>query len=184
MRKKPKINNDAPFGWFLAGTHPFEYTATLDSEIFHSGSRSCKVKFKKSKRASGWTTLMQNMSPEQYLGKRLRMKFWIRSEDVGNVSGWMRVDGTKDESLAFDNMCDRAIEGSHDWIEQEIILDIPDESTNIGFGVIFSGKGTMWVDEFTFQTVDKKTPTTSCPCSPGKINENSAKNLDFESDEK
>lgn len=176
-----KIRHDAPEGWFLAGTNPEEYKASLDKEKFHSGTRSCRVDCIADK-ASGWTTLMQNMGPGKYLGKRLRMNFWVCSENVGYVSGWMRVDGSKKEVLAFDNMCNRTVKGDSDWVKQEIVLDIPRESTNIGFGVIFNGNGKMWADDFSFQVVDRETPTTSCPCSPGAVRDKAAQNLDFESD--
>ena len=112
---------------------------------------------------------MQNMGTRPYLGKRLCMSLWVRTEEVGYVSGWVRVDGrTKSEMLAFDNMCNRKLVGTHDWTKQEIVLDIPDESTNIGFGVIFSGQGKMWVDDVSFAVVDQTIPPTSCPCSPSK----------------
>jgi hypothetical protein len=179
--KKPNINSDAPFGWFLAGTHPQEYTATLDTKIRHSGSRSCCVSCKV-KKASGWTTLMQNMGTAPYLGKRLRMSYWVRAEDVGYVSGWMRVDGaSKGDMVSFDNMCNRKLEGTHEWTKQEIVLDVAEETRNIGFGVIFSGEGKMWADDFSFEVVDRSVPTTDCPCSPQNRN-HSPKNLDFESD--
>ena len=84
--------------------------------------------------------------------------------------------------LAFDNMCNRKLEGTNDWTKLEIVLDIPEDSTNIGFGVIFSGDGKMWADDFEFEVVRKTVPTTSCPCSPGN-RDYPAKNLDFESDE-
>lgn len=180
---KSKVNRNTPYGWFLAGTHPFEYRAKLDKKKFHSGTRSCRVEFKGKKKPSGWTTIMQNMGPKPYLGKRLRMRFWVRTQDVNDIAGWMRVDGRgKGEMLSFENMCNRKLSGSHDWTEQEIVLDVPTDSTNIGFGVIFYGKGKMWIDDVTFETVSKKVPTTSCPCSPGIGHP--PKNLDFESDEK
>jgi hypothetical protein len=179
--KKPKINNQAPYGWFLAGSHPFEYRAALDTAIRHSGTRSCCV-MSNTKTASGWTTLMQNMGPAPYLNKRLRMTFWVRTHEVGYISGWMRIDGRNGKDmLAFDNMCDRKLEGTHDWIKQEIVLSVPEESTNIGFGVIFSGTGTMWVDDFAFEVVDCSVSETSCPCSPHRL-DFPPRNLNFESE--
>lgn len=180
-KDKRNINRDAPAGWFLAGTHPFEYEATLDKKSFHSGSQSCKVKCI-AKKASGWTTLMQNMGPGEYLGKRLRMKYWARCKNAGYIAGWMRVDGSGySEILDFDNMCDRKTEGTKDWTEYSIVLDIPEDSTNIGFGIIFSGTGVMWADDFTFEVVSKKTKKTTCACHAIEVHTAKAKNLDFES---
>jgi hypothetical protein len=124
---------------------------------------------------------MQNMGPAAYLHKRLRMTYWIRTDCVGYVSGWMRIDGpSKDGILAFDNMCNRKLTGTHDWTKQEIVLHIPEESTNIGFGVIFDGLGKMWVDDFAFEVVDSSVTLTSCPCSPSRL-DYPPTNLNFES---
>lgn len=181
--KQPSVNTDAPAGWFLAGNRPFDYEASLDTEIFHSGTKSCTVRCVVDK-AAGWTTLMQNMGPAPYLGKRLRMRLWARTEDVGYISGWMRVDGgPQRETVEFDNMCNRTLKGTNDWTTQEIVLDIPDESKNIGFGVIFSGQGAMWVDDVSFEVVDHSVPVTSCPCSPHNRGDKQPKNLNFESDD-
>ena len=179
-KEKPNINRDAPEGWFLAGTHPFEYEAKLDKNKFHSGTQSCRVEFIGEK-PSGWTTLMQNMSPSPYSGKRLRMKFWLRTKKAsGYASGWMRVDGEKGDILSFENMCNRKLVGTNNWTEQEIVLDIPEESTNIGFGIIFEGSGKVWVDDISFETVSKKVSTTTCPCSPSTRKAKKPVNLNFE----
>jgi AraC family transcriptional regulator len=91
LPRKPSINTDAPEGWFLAGTHPHQYKAELDRAVFHSGTRSCSVTCIAPK-PSGWTTLMQNMTGREYCGKRLRMTCWVRAENVGYISGWLRID--------------------------------------------------------------------------------------------
>lgn len=180
--KSPTVNLAAPFGWYLAGTRPFDYEAPLDTKVFHSGTRSCCVRSVVDK-ASGWTTLMQNMGPAPYLGKRLRMRLWVRTEDVGYVSCWMRVDGgPQNDTVEFDNMCNRKLVGTNDWALQEIVLDIPDESKNIGFGVILSGQGVMWVDDISFEMVDSSVPVTECACSPRK-RDIPPQNLNFESND-
>ena len=85
--------------------------------------------------------------------------------------------------LAFDNMCKRHLQGTHDWLEQEIVLDVPDESTNIGFGVIFNGLGKMWADDVSFELVDQSVPVTQCRRMTPNIYDTPPKNLNFESDE-
>ena len=179
MNKKTK-SPPAPLGWLLAGSHPSQYEATLDTEIRHSGTRSCRVECVATK-AAGWTTLMQNMGPKQYFNKRLKLTFWVRTDNVSYVAGWMRIDGTTDKMLGFDNSCRRQLKATNDWTKQEVILDVPEESTNIAFGIIFSGSGKMWADDFSFEIVDESVPVTSCPCSPQRLDKPPC-NLDFESE--
>ena len=73
----------------------------------------------------------------------------------------MRVDGArKDEMLAFDNMQDRAIKGTIDWKKYEIVLDVPENSEMVAFGLLLSGKGQVWMDDLQFEVVGKDVPTT------------------------
>ncbi len=110
------------------------------------------------------------------------MRLWARTENVHYVSGWLRVDGGRDcEILEFDNMCNRTLMGTNDWTLQEIVLNIPNDSKNIGFGVIHSGGGALWVDDVSFEVVDSSVPVTECPCSPYR-QDTLPQNLNFELD--
>ncbi|WP_345783702.1 hypothetical protein [Ureibacillus aquaedulcis] len=58
-------------------------------------------------------------------------------------------------------MDNRSISGSTEWNQYTIVLDVPEESTSIYFGVLLIGKGKVWADNFQLVVVDKKTPTTN-----------------------
>lgn len=165
----------------MAGSKPNHYKATLDKKTYHSGTQSALISHAKES-ASGFGTLMQNMDPDEYKGKRWRMSFWIKTDSVkGWAGGWMRVDGPDGNNgrpLAFDNMQDRVIKGTTDWTQYSIVLDVSEESTNIGFGVMLSGKGKLWIDDVKFEKVSNKVPVT-CMYANQKYG-NHARNLDFE----
>jgi hypothetical protein len=76
------------------------------------------------------------------------------------------VDGTDKSGLAFDNMQKRAIKGTADWKQYEIVLDVPDNGVVIAFGVLLAGKGQVWVDDFKFETVDNKVSVTDMKAPP------------------
>jgi hypothetical protein len=125
---------------------------------------------------------MQQMAPDDYLGKRLQMSCWAKTKDVtGFVQPWMRVDGDDDECLSFDNMCKRHLQGTTEWAEYIIVLDVPRKSTNIAFGIIVGGMGEVWLDDVSFKEVPKDVPITDCPCS--RNNRTKPQNLDFEESE-
>ncbi len=70
----------------------------------------------------------------------------------------MRVDGPSATNgntryLSFDNMQDRPIKGTTDWTERSVVLDVPQGSSSINFGILLSGGGQVWVDDFAFAAV-------------------------------
>jgi hypothetical protein len=122
---------------------------------------------------------MQTFKADAYRGQRVRLSGYVRSQDVGNWAGlWLRVDGSKNDVLSFDNMQDRAIKGTSDWQKCEIVLDVPEEAQEIAFGLLLAGRGQVWMDDLKFETVGKDIPTTG-----GGLNRRATegpKNLDFE----
>ncbi|MGF7049955.1 hypothetical protein J2T13_004478 [Paenibacillus sp. DS2015] len=54
----------------------------------------------------------------------------------------------------------KASQGDCDWNQFAIVLDIPKESHAIAFGLLLGGEGRIWVDNFPFEEVNRKTPTT------------------------
>jgi hypothetical protein len=154
-------NNKIPSGWFPSGSNPSEYEMGIDNSIFQNGQACAYIK-SKSPKENQFGTLMQTISAENYLGKRLQLSGYIKSEDVKVWSGmWMRIDGESNQQLGFDNMRDRAIKGTTDWKKYEIVLDIPENSITINYGVLLGGDGEVWFDNFELTEVDKNVPLTS-----------------------
>jgi hypothetical protein len=171
-------NSKLPKGWYPWGTKPVEYEMGIDKSVFYNGKSSAYIKSAKSN-LTGFGTLMQYISAENYIGKRLRLSGYIKSDKVESWSGmWMRIDGEKMKQLGFDNMQARPIKGTTDWKIYDVVLDIPEDSKGIGFGVLLDGKGKVWFDNMKIEEVDKTVPVTNM----NEIN-NSLKNpvnLDFE----
>lgn len=154
------FNNDVKAqqieGWFLAGSHSGNYKIGLDKSIYKTGNSSAFLESTK-KKTEGFGTLMQICSAEEFLGKRVKMTAYIKSKDVEDWAGmWLRVDSKYSKKpLSFDNMYDRSLKGTNDWTKCEIILDVPDESSTINFGVLLNGTGKVWFDDVKFEVVSK-----------------------------
>jgi hypothetical protein len=180
MSTKP--NSGKPFspGWFMAGSKPNHYEGSLDTSEAHSGSQCAYMKHAVAK-PEGFGTLMQQFSPNDYLGKRLKISLFVKTQDLeGRVQPWMRVDGPeRGKTLSFDNMCNRAISENTDWKGYSMVLNVPEESTNIAFGVMLFGKGKMWFDDVTVDVVGDDVEVTDCPCSHRKKH-SGPRNLKFE----
>jgi erythromycin esterase len=105
---------------------------------------------------------MQSSEPEEYLGKRVRMSANVKSQEIRNWAGlWMRIDGQNETILGFDNMEKRPIKGTTDWTKYEIVLDVPQNTVRICFGILLAERGQVWVDEWKLEAVDSSVPTTN-----------------------
>ena len=115
-------------------------------------------------------TLIQTIGADDYLGERIRMTAYVKTEDIrgDGVGMWMRIDG-KDRSskgLSFYNMCDKPITGTTDWKKYEIVLDVPKKkSDSIFYGLLLYGTGQAWLQDVKFEIVDHKQHVTKMPSS-------------------
>lgn len=148
-----------PKGWIISGSHPNWYEIGYFADFCHSGSRCvrlCSIK----ESVDGFGTLMQSIDADGYRGKRIKLTAFIKSESVENWAGlWMRVDAGR-EIVCFDNMQTRPIKGDTDWTQYQVVLDVPENSTSISFGVLLFGNGSLWLDDFDLQFVGLDVPST------------------------
>lgn len=104
---------------------------------------------------------MQQIRAERYLGKRIRLSAYIKSEGVDEWAGlWMRIDGYDGVMPSFDNMKNRPITGKTDWSRYEIVLDVPQTAAMVAFGLLLVGKGQVWLDDAVLEVVGNDCATT------------------------
>lgn len=169
--------NEVPEGWVVAGTAPQDYQVSVLPEK-REGNNVVLLESVANPDPSKFGTLSQYCSADQYLGKRVRMTGYLKSENVKNWAGmWFRVDDSKqkDLSLSFDNMSDRPIKNTTDWKKYEIVLDVPQEAGAMVFGVLLEGSGKVWISDISFEVVDQSVPTTNmvkerAPLPQGPVN--------------
>lgn len=163
IKNKEETNMETKVkGWFLSGSHPFHYEMGIDHEVVHQGKASGYLKSKTVVDSTEFSTMMQTCKANQFVGKRIRLSCFIRTQDVDTYAGvWMRVDDKMGDVLQFDNMSNRPIKGTTNWNRYSIILDVPAQSAVISFGIILSGQGIVWADQFSFEEVNESIPTTN-----------------------
>ena len=168
-------------GWFEAGSHPQDYAMGADQNTTYDGSASGTIQAK-SNGSEGFGTLMQTFDASAYQGQRLRLRGYVKAESVADWAGmWMRVDSPAGQVLSFDNMQNRAIQGTTDWQAYDIVLDVPAEGNKIAFGLLLAGEGQVWMDNLQFEVVDAETPTTDMSqSSESNTLPESPANLSFE----
>ncbi|GIN85891.1 putative HTH-type transcriptional regulator YbfP [Heyndrickxia sporothermodurans] len=149
-------------GWFLTGSHPYNYEMGIDTKNVHQGKCSGYLRSVTVSTQEEFATMMQQFKAKNFIGKRLKMSAFIKTEKIDGFCGlWMRVDNASGDVLQFDNMSDRPIVKDTNWNLYTVVLDIPENSSTISFGVLLSGKGHAWADHFKFEEVDERTPTTN-----------------------
>lgn len=150
-----------PTGWYPAGSNWKNYRIELKTKEGRKGGSAARLDCLKDT-VNGYGSLMQDFLPGEYLGKRIRISAWVKTQDVEQWAGvWVQVAKDTDEKpLCFDNMADRPISGSTDWTKYDLVVDVPWEAKVILMGGILNGTGSMWLDDFSVEVVDRTTPTT------------------------
>ena len=157
MKKNTEIKH-----WIITGTAPDKYKTGIDRTVFHTGTASAFIQSETEDfTPDEYATIMQQFRAEKFLGKRVRFSAFVKALEVEGWAGlWMRLDGKFSVTLKLDNMQNRSIKGSANWNLYSCVLDVPQETELINIGILLNGKGRVWMDNVSFQEVDKTIPVT------------------------
>lgn len=149
--------------WIVSGNNFDKFLVKIDNQIVHSGTQSINLLSKDDveQLPGDFITVMQQFSAQNYLGKRVRVRAYVKTELTtgwGNI--WIRIDGQNMEQLGFDNMLNRPINGVTEWQPYDCIVDVPENAKIINIGSLIEGQGSIWVDDFSFEEVDISFATT------------------------
>ncbi|MGA7712120.1 MAG: hypothetical protein WCA81_09475 [Rhizomicrobium sp.] len=162
-------------GWQVAGSAPANYDFGTEHTEGAAHSKSAFIAAKSAK-PYGYGTLMQMILPDSYRGKRLRLTARIKTANADHAQLWMRIDGPNQKMLGFDNMDSHPVTGTTGWKRYEVVLDVPESSIAIAFGIFLNGGGKMWADDFRLEPVGKDVAVTGSDLDLRKA----PTNLDFD----
>lgn len=175
------VNNKTEIkGWMITGTAPEKYQVSLDYGIYNTGTKSATIKSIADEFEAGdFATIMQQFSAKHFLGKRVRFSGFVKTRDVVDWCGlWMRIDNALSDALKLDNMYNRPIAGTTEWNHYACVLDVPENAAILNIGILLLGKGQAWLDNISFQEVDRNIPTTEF--TPEEVFLDYPQNLSFE----
>ena len=157
MKKNTEIKH-----WLITGTAPDKYKTGIDRTVFHTGTASAFIQSEEEEFVPDeYATIMQQFRAERFLGKRVRFSAFVKALDVEGWAGlWLRLDGKFSVTLKLDNMQNRPIKGTINWNLYSCVLDVPEETELINIGILLTGKGRVWLDDVSFQEVDRTVPVT------------------------
>lgn len=177
----PGVTLKAPAGWSLNGSKIKSYVGGVDRVQTWAGQPSAFVKSVESN-IDGFGGMMQMASAEQFVGKRVRLSGWAKTEDANDGGGhlWFRVDGQQPgRSLQFDNMDNRPIKGTTNWQQYSVVLDVPKDASALAYGFFVQGTGQMWLSGAKMEEVGSDVPTTNL-IKPPRALPKTPTNLNFD----
>ena len=170
-----------PKGWQASGEED-KYEMGLWKVGGHDSSKSCGVirASKKVYEPGEHGSMIQKLSSQKYLGKRIRMTGFMKSRSATKAGFMLRADTDEDKKpLTFENMRDRQVKGTTDWKEYSLEVDVPNNASKITFGAYLTGEGQIWFDDINIEIVGNATITATyvvCDTSLRRAPEN----LNFE----
>jgi hypothetical protein len=151
----------APRGWNIAGSKPSDYEIGTAAVAGASGPQAAYIRARPGASKAEFVTLLQSVVADDYAGRRIRLTARLKAENVEGLQLWMRVDDSRDQvSLYY--MDGKAISGSRDWREYEVVVDVPLDGKYLAYGfILMGGRGTAWADSFSLARVARDVPVSA-----------------------
>lgn len=160
-RKEPRNLDfsDGLHGWRFIGFPKETSTYQIDQTIKRREKGSLLISNQDAQPLSTASLHHEGFLADNYLGKRLHMHTYIKTEDVKHVMVSIEINGSK-EALRLRQVSLPPIRGTNDWAEYEIVFDVPNDTALLKFALLMMGEGRVWLDKVDFEVVDNSVPLT------------------------
>jgi hypothetical protein len=158
----PGVWGEPPAGWLAGNVEgaSADYVVGVDQLQMHTGKASAYIRAK-TDAPQGFGALSQRFHAGSFQGKRVRLAGYLRVKSVAGWAGlWMHIDGADGNLQGFDNMEQRPVKGTSEWVRREVVLNVPADAFAIAIGALLVGPGQVWVDDFMVEVVGDDVPTT------------------------
>lgn len=136
---------------FLAWKSRSSRQVGRDESTRHSGGASLRLNNVPGQNFSTFSQML-SLSPASAL-RKFRITGFIKRDSVERYTGiWINVFAGGN-SLFFDNMYNRNLNGSADWAELHTEFFADETATEIQVGGLLVGKGTAWFDDFSIAEI-------------------------------
>jgi len=153
-----------PHPWQLFGRRDGDrarsFYGGIDRKVYRGGEK-CISFLAVAVTSKDQARLTQRFHADAFRGRRVRFSGYVKTNRVLERAGlWLRIDTESKQAYAFDDMENRAINGTVDWTLCEVVLDVPEDAAAIYLGAHLIGRGQVWVDDCSCEIVDASVPTT------------------------
>jgi hypothetical protein len=108
-------------------------------------------------------TWMRAIDPGAARGRRVRLTATLRTKGATRrVDFWARAQAKNapPDSHGLSGEW-RVLPENSDWIDDTIVLDVPEETASLQYGVGVAGPGQVWIDRVRMEVVGEDVPLTS-----------------------
>jgi|GEM_PF-5633790 len=145
-------SNGTPAGWFNSVGFVDYASSAYHAQIvvrdnFEKGY--CLFFNRNGAQKDEFGSFMQRFPATNLAGTAIRLESELKTEKVSGWAGmWLRADGWQEFNLVFENMSARPLRGTTNWAKYRIEVQLPFETAWLNFGVVLSGSGTLFADNF------------------------------------
>ena len=120
-------------------------TIFVDEKVVHSGRWS--VRLERTANSPEAFSVITRTVPVDFSGMRIELRGWLKTEDASGMVGlWLREDA-ESGPVAFDNMANQQLRGTHDWAQYSVSIPVHAEAKALFYGFLISGTGKAWADD-------------------------------------
>lgn len=179
---------DGMQGWLRSGSKPKPFTVLVKPDQIDKPGAQLEIS-RKGSSVNGFVTVMQMISAEAYIGRKIKLSADLSSLDVDWAAIWLRVDGSEQKTLGFDNMQGRWLRDTCVWQPCACVMDVPPEAESIAFGVMLgdldasksTGKRSVYARSLRLHSIDQDSePSTDQNISSSSRLNTRPLNMDFE----
>jgi RNA polymerase sigma factor (sigma-70 family) len=151
FRMEP-VGKDVPTtddsNWRLTGRDAAKYSAVIDPAVVHGGDPALRIASDIAHKQNHISYVRVDHSPDQYLGHRVKISAWMKSDQVLSGAGPEIIAANDDQKDIADDGQDgkRPIYGTTDWTLYTAYVNVPKNAAAIQWGFYLGGSGNIWVD--------------------------------------
>jgi len=146
-----------PSEWSAGQTQPGQYQVAMDSLFVHGGKRSLLLR-SIVRSPVGAVDVHQEFDASHFAGKRVRLSAFLASTRmVGSAMLWLSASKS-DEPTTGGNT---HVYEPGPWKRYQVVLDVPQGSEDIQFGLVLRGDGVVWADDYHLDVVSNLVPLTA-----------------------
>lgn len=122
-----------------------------DQNILHSGQAAIRIRNAKGQNFSSFSQMLP-LNPSISL-RKYRVSGYLKRDSVERFTGiWLNVY-SGEQSIFFDNMSSRTLNGSADWTELSTDFLADETATEVQIGGLLVGGGSAWFDDFSITEI-------------------------------
>ena len=142
--------------WHMFSFNAPHYSVTIDQSTRRNGHPTHLISSSTAINLFHTSWDCNDRHPEKYLGKKVRLSAWIKTENVTAGSGLsIRCLGPMYKDLCPDpGQKVRTLKGTTDWTYYELTATVHPDTQDLVPGIRFHGQGKLWFDDLRYEVVE------------------------------